>query len=549
MKFRLKRLTRSLLSTWAVVLWVPFAFPAAAQFPVRDSSKTAPPAQQEQVTDPLGRSTPRGTITAFTRAVEREDFVSAARFLQVTSRQRKNTETLARNLCELMDRYFHQPISTISDSPEGALGDGLPLDREQVGPLRMGGEEIGIELVRVKDRESGPIWLISSATLSQVPALHDSMAKTWMERAMPEALLKHAVLGISWAQVILWAASIGIPILLLSLVSLMAVALARKRTGDPVRRRRVESWYAGLRWPSIFVLSLAAHLAASFWLGFSLGFRIFYSRFVAVLLVLALTWWMRRLLTLSFTYTRGRMQRREQMGRRSLMLLGERLLKVLIVLVAVFLILTILGVETQTALAGLGIVGVALALGAQTTIENILGGVSLLADRALAVGDVCSISNRVGTVEDITLRSVRLRTQEQTLLSIPAGVLSQDSIENFSTRRKILAQSTLRLRYGTSSEQLRCILDGIRKLLAGKPEIEAETFRVRLVDLGARAIEIELYAYVLTSDVPEFLAVREDLLLQIVGIVEAEGSGFARPEMVEAPEAPPETESTPQSGR
>lgn len=456
--------------------------------------------------------------------------------MQLTARQRPKTETLARDLNELMDRYYHAPVSAISNSPEGALDDGLPLAQERVGPLGIGGEENYIELVRVDDRQAGPIWLISSATLSRVPALHDAIEKTWVERVMPDALSKQTVLGISLAQLIVWAASIGVPFLLLALASLLTVLLARRMIGDPARRRRVDAWYAGLRWPGIAVLTLALHLASLSWLGFSLRFRIYYARFVAVLLVVALAWLMRRLLTLSFDSMSSRMLRRDQTGTRSLLLLGERLFRALIVLVAVLLILAIAGVDVRTALAGLGIAGVALALGAQKTVENLLGGIFLLSDRVLAVGDLCSIANRLGTVEDITLRSVRLRTQEQTLLSIPAGVLSQDSIENFSARGKILARNTLRLRYGTSTEQLGSILDGSRRLLAENPKIEPGTFRVRLVELGERAIEIELYAYVLTADLPEFLAVREDLLLRIVGIVETAGSGFARPEIVEVQE-------------
>ena len=129
------------------------------------------------------------------------------------------------------------------------------------------------------------------------------------------------------------------------------------------------------------------------------------------------------------------------------MLLGERLVQALVVVVAVIAVLTIAGVNTKTALAGLGIGGVALALGAQKTVENLLGGVFLLSDRALAVGDMCSISNRLGVVEDITLRSVRLRTLDRTLVSVPAGVLAQAGIENFASRDKILATTKLRLRY------------------------------------------------------------------------------------------------------
>jgi MscS family membrane protein len=211
------------------------------------------------------------------------------------------------------------------------------------------------------------------------------------------------------------------------------------------------------------------------------------------------------------------------------MLLGERLLKALVVVVAILAILTIVGVNTKTALAGLGIGGVALALGAQRTVENFLGGVFLLSDRVLAVGDVCSISNRVGTVEDITLRSVRLRTLDQTLVSVPAGVLAQAGIENFASREKILAQTILRLRYGTSVEQLTRILDDVRQLLARSPKIEKVSSRIRLVSFGERAIELELFAYLLTADFAEFLGLREGLLLEVASIVEAAGSAFAQP--------------------
>jgi MscS family membrane protein len=119
-------------------------------------------------------------------------------------------------------------------------------------------------------------------------------------------------------------------------------------------------------------------------------------------------------------------------------------------------------------------------------------------------------------------------------------VLSQGSIENFSTRGKILVKTILPLRYGTSAGQLRSTLDGIHRLLVGHPEIETETARVRLVDYGVRAIELELFAYVRTSDIRHFLAVREDLLLQIAEVVEASGSGFVRPAIVEVlPESTP----------
>jgi MscS family membrane protein len=90
-------------------------------------------------------------------------------------------------------------------------------------------------------------------------------------------------------------------------------------------------------------------------------------------------------------------------------------------------------------------------------------------------------------------------------------------------------KTTLRLRYGTTEPQLRTILDGIRGLIAGDPRLETESSRVRLVDFGSQSIEIELFAYVLTPDLGEFYAIREDLLLRIAGMVESSGTAFARP--------------------
>jgi MscS family membrane protein len=489
-------------------------------------SKAPSPAAQDTVTDPLGRITPRRAIAAFIRAVDRGDFVSAARYMQVTGSQRRNSDTLARDLKALMDRYFSQAVTSISDSPDGALDDGLPIERERVGPLTMGEKRTDIALVRVTDPQFGRIWLIGDA---RGFALRASIPSTFIERVMPEPLLRRTLFGVPVAYWIVLAASLVVPFITLALLSGALAYLVRRLPGDPARRGGVKAWYDRLRWPAIAALSLAIQLSSIPSLGFPLTFRIAYARVGLVLFVIALTWFLRRLLTLGFARARGMVWGEDRTKTQSLLLLGERLLKAFVILVAVFAILTIVGVDTRTALAGVGIGGVALALGAQKTVENFLGGVFLLSDRALAVGDMVSISNRLGRVEDITLRSVRLRTLDRTMVSVPAGVLAQAGIENFATREQILVQTTLRLRYGTSVEQLRRILDGIRRLLAEDSRIEKGTSRIRLVNFSDRAIELELFAYVLTADVPEFLAVREELLLEVAAIVEAAGSGFAQP--------------------
>jgi MscS family membrane protein len=515
---------RQLACTAGLVLGL--ALPATAQIPGTSSAQTSPPA--EQAVDPLGRDTPSGTILGFNLAVRRDDLVSAAQYMQLTPGQRVNAETLARQLNELVDRYFAQPITALSTSRSGTANDGLPLDRERI-ELTIDGKPYDLMLTRVDDPQAGLVWLIASETLAQVPALSRSAQLPWLERIMPTALVNSNLLGLSLARWLAYVATIAVPFACLWLLSVASITIARRTVTDPTRRRFLESWYAGLRSLTVFVLTLAVHLTLMRYLAFSLRFRFVYSRFAFVALVVAGTWLLWRFLALSFAQARQLALRRGESGFSSLLMLGERVTKVVMTLVAIFLVLTIAGVDTTTALAGVGIGGVAVALGAQKSVENLLGGVFLITDKALAVGDVCRIADRTGSVEDITLRSVRLRTVEQTLLSIPAGVLSQASIENFSTRGKILVQTTLRLRYDTTVEQLRSILEDIRRLLAGHAQLEAQSSRIRLVAFGAQAVELELFAYVLTPDFATFLAVQEELLLQVAEIVESAGSAFAQP--------------------
>jgi MscS family membrane protein len=189
----------------------------------------------------------------------------------------------------------------------------------------------------------------------------------------------------------------------------------------------------------------------------------------------------------------------------------------------------VLGFNMSTALAGVGILTLAVGFGAQKSIENLFGGVFVLGDEVIRVGDVCKFGDRTGTVEDIGLRSTRVRTEERTLLAIPNGTVATINIENLSRRDKILFKTVLGLHVDTSAEHLRNVLSEIRGVLSGHEKIEKNTMRVRLTELAATAINVELVCYVLTRDFDEFAAVREDLLLRIMSFVEDSGTSLASP--------------------
>jgi MscS family membrane protein len=187
----------------------------------------------------------------------------------------------------------------------------------------------------------------------------------------------------------------------------------------------------------------------------------------------------------------------------------------------------VLGFNMSTALAGVGIGTLAVGFGAQQTIANLFGGVSVLGDEVIRVGDVCKFGDRTGTVEDIGLRSTRVRTEERTLLAIPNGTVATINVENLSRRDKILFKTVLGLHTDTSADHVRGVVAEIRGVLAGHGKIEKDTTRVRLVELTASSINVELLCYVLTRDFNEFAEVREELLLRIMKFVEDSGTNLA----------------------
>ncbi len=467
-------------------------------------------------------------IREFIRAVDRNDYVSAARYMQLSRDQQPHAELLARDTYELMNCCFAQPLAAISDADTGALDDGLPLDQERIGPLKIGDHRADIILVHVS-RPGGSIWLISSMTLEQVPTLHQFITENRVERLMPPVLQARSFLGVSLAHWIVWLVSLLLPIPCFMLLFRAFLFVIRISVRDGEKRAFLTGLSERIKWPLILILSILVHLLWLRRLGFPLQFRIISWHLGAIVLILLTTSALRRAVTPLFDRTRARLLRMDRTHSASMLLLGERLLKVLLTIAAIFAALTVAGVDTKTALTGLGIGGIAVAFGAQKTIENLLGGILLVSDRAIAVGDLCAISGRMGTIEDITLRSVRMRTLEQTLLLIPAGSLSQENIENFRSRTKMLMTVTIRLQYSDSQAQISAIRDEIYKLVRGDVRIEASSARVNLTDLGQWAIELQIWSYVLTADIQKFNAIREEMLLRIAHIVEAAGSRFALP--------------------
>jgi MscS family membrane protein len=214
---------------------------------------------------------------------------------------------------------------------------------------------------------------------------------------------------------------------------------------------------------------------------------------------------------------------------RGLLPLGARLGKVAIWAVAVVAFLSHMGYPVASLLAGLGIGGLAVAMASKTTLENLFGAFSIGADQPFREGDFIKVEDVVGTVETIGLRSTRIRTLDRTLVTIPNSKLAELRTESYTARDRIRLACVLGLVYTTTAEQMRTVLAGLEKVLRQHPKIWPDTVVVRFRALADFALEIEIMAWFQTADWSEFQAIRQEVLLSFMEVVEKSRTNFAYP--------------------
>ena len=491
---------------------------------------TPAPARAETaaIVDPLGRETPRGAVMGLLKYVQREDFVTVARYLQLPPGQNIDLVKLARQ-SQALRHTFKGDIGLLSDEPEGTVEAGLPPGQVRAGVFVVGRTTVDVILVRVEDPTFGKIWLVSQETVARLPQLVAQMeneSPTEFDRIMPAALTRRHLLDMSLAQWLGWLLSIPASWLLAWLAAVLLSA--PRRAWYRFRRLPFKTvWDTPLGMPLKCVIAILMHCVFVYLLDPPVLYRVYYLRFMASLLVACFGWMLSRIMDRGFERAVNRMRTRG--GGESILVLMQRLNRIVLFIIAFVAAMALFGINVKTTLAGLGIGGLAVALAAQRTLENILGGVTLLMDKAVHIGDFCHIGDHYGTVEDIGLRSLRLRTLDQNLLVVPNGMLAQMQFENMKARSKLLINQTFSLRIETQAAQLRSVVDSVQNMLDNEPAIESGTSRIKVSDFAGATFQLELFAYVKTGDWGQFTAVRQNVILRIAEIVEATGARFAGP--------------------
>jgi MscS family membrane protein len=471
--------------------------------------------------DPLRRSTPQESVFQFLEACHARDYSKALYYLDLRrmspAARAKDGPELARQLEDLLDDTPFD-IATLSRDPEGDQADGLSAARERLATFHVDGQTLELQLERVSLKSGFQVWLVSADSVAMIPKAHQLVAETPFEKMLPQQLVTFEIFDTPvwrWIALVIMALVLWV---VTGFLSRVLLALVRPVLNAPA-----------LRCPLRTVLVVAGLRAAIEIAPPSTLPRLLIERVLGLFFVLAIAWAGAVVVDLVADRWRSHLDPRSHAVSYSVLPLGEQVVKVSLFLVAILGILSAWGYNTSTILAGLGVGGLAIALAAQKTIENLFGGISVIGDRPVLVGDVCRFGDRTGEVMHIGLRSTRIRTADRTIISVPNGQFSSIALENLSGRDKIWFHPTLNLRRDTTSDQLLRVLSSFREILTGHHKVETGKMPVRFVGVGAYSLDIEVVAYVTTSDYDEFLALQQELLLKMLQAVEQAGTALAVP--------------------
>jgi MscS family membrane protein len=476
------------------------------------------------------RANPRETVVAFLTAAREGRFLNAAQYLNLTgippARQAAEGARLARRLMLVLLRTGGVNPAKISNDPMGAPEMGVAENQERVATLEAHGEPVEVLLSRQWSPDLGVVWTFAPATVKEINALYSAHGLGWLGDHLPAFFFSIEFAGVQlwqWlALLVIAVAAWGVARLLGHWLVLASRALAHRTraTWDDAIPRALDGPLGFLLWAA--TLALASPL-----IGLTPGVQSVTHVVWKLLAVVGVAWLMARVIDLLAA------QVRTSGARNALALsfipVAQRVAKAVVFALLVLVALDVVGVKVVAVLAGLGLGGLAVAFAAQKTLENLFGAFAIAGDRPFKVGDFVLIGDVLGTVEDVGLRSTRVRTLQRTLVTIPNGSVTNGLITNFSVRDRMLYNPTIGVVYGTTAAQLTLITDEIRKLLLTHPAVWPDVTRCRFAAFGASSLDIEVFCWIDTSDYNRFTAISEELNFRIAEIVENAGSSFAFP--------------------
>ena len=443
-----------------------------------------------------------------------------------TSLRGADAEALASQLAAVINRRLPPRLNEISDMPEGSQRDPLNPDEDLVGVIQTANGDLAILVDRVDRGKAGKVWLFSRKTLASIPGAFQELNNSALERFLPNFMITTRVAEIPLYELV--AIFVGMPLLywltgVLNLVVSLAAGVLRRRLRGNADLPNPQVLRPPFR---LLLLALAIRWLIST-VPLPLLARQFWSTTALMIVVVACMWLLMLLNESGERYLVG--QRRSLSGSAAVLRLVRRLIDGIVLFSGLLFTLYHFGVNLTATLTGLGVGGIAVALAAQKTLENVIAGVSLVVDQAVNVGDFLNLGDIQGTVVEVGLRSTRIRTVDRTVVSLPNGQIANMRLETLSLRDKFLFHPVVGLRYETTPVQLHSFMAGVRSLLNEHANVDSITVRVRFMRFGASSLDVDIFAYVFAHDWNNFLEIQEELLFGIMDIVRKAGAEIAFP--------------------
>ena len=424
-------------------------------------------------------------------------------------------QQLAKKLVEILNSDSRFSVLALSRNPQGDQTSGAAQNRQDVATISQNGRNLTLDVEQVTLQNGGPaVWLFSQETVRAIPNIQVSSAAPAIERYIPAVLVHSEFLDTAlWK----WLALMVIAIAMISLSRmidrvLLAVAGLIK---DRFHIQWQVPWIEVLSRPIRVMLWLAVLRIGIGVVNPSAVARLYIGRGLQIVFVWMVAWCVVRVVDLLLMRLEARLETPQQLASRTILRLGRRTANVTIAVFAILVILQSWGYNTATLLAGLGVGGIAIALAAQQTLANVFGGVSLIGDNPIAIGELGKFGDMVGVVEDIGMRSTRVRTLNRTVISVPNSNFAGLNLENYSSRDKLLFNPTFQIKRTTSDDQIRDLLARLTQLISGRNDLERLAVPARMIGLASGSFAIELFCYVLTTDMNVFYKVQGEMLLAI----------------------------------
>lgn len=477
------------------------------------------------------RLNPRMTLTEFLDKAKRGEFGPASFYLDLNAypaeRQKTEGARLARRLMLVLLRNPWVDLDSVSNDEFGVPEKDYPPDVERLARVKVRDQWADILLQQHSDPKLGTVWTFSRGTVALIDPLYRAHGYGWLGDQLPAIFFSASFAGLQlwqWTGLLLillfgWGVAWLLSKIVVGLFSSIAARTRAEWDDDLVR---------AIDGPMGLVLwgLLVSHTAP--WIGLTPTAQLITTRGWKLLTLLGLGWLMCRLVDSTAAYLRRVSGEKNPVGIGFLPIMS-RFAKVMILALILLGALDVIGVEVVGLLAGLGLGGVAVAFAAQKTIENLFGAVAIAGDHPFRVGDYIKIDEVTGTVEDVGLRSTRVRTQQRTVVTIPNSAVSGAKIVNYGARDRFLYNPTITLAYDSTADQLRFIIDELKKMLLSDPRIYGGEQRVRFTSFSPSSLDVEICGWIMAADWYASTGIAEELNFRVMEIVQQAGTSFALP--------------------